>query len=109
MDRKIQKISPNYQRIYNDLIDKMFPEKKSSLQSILEKETLTVLDIINLNNQIFGQTNHGFRTKKHRSYDRKAIFKILDYQKKNKLNNKEVALKFQMSRNTIAKWKKIFM
>lgn len=44
----------------------------------------------------------------HRSYDKKAVMEILEYQKKNRLNNTQVAEHFKMSRNTIAKWKQIF-
>ncbi|MGE8555577.1 MAG: helix-turn-helix domain-containing protein [Chryseobacterium jejuense] len=111
MDRQIQKkvLKPDYIRIYNDLIDRKYPEKKIEFKSILEKKTLSTLDVIKLNQRIFGGTEYFILNQKHRSYDKKAILEILDYQKKNNLNNKQLALKFNMSRNTIGKWKKLFI
>ncbi|HCM36220.1 helix-turn-helix domain-containing protein [Chryseobacterium sp.] len=111
MDRKIQKtiLKPDYKRIYNDLIDKKYPEKKIEFKSMLEKKTLSTLDIIKLNQRLFGEKEDCILNQKHRSYDKAAILEILDYQKINKLNNKQLALKFNMSRNTIGKWKKIFL
>ncbi|PWN66561.1 transposase [Chryseobacterium oncorhynchi] len=111
MDRQIQKkiLKPDYKRIYNDLIDRKYPEKKIEFKSMLEKKTLSTLDIIKLNQRIFGEKEDFILNQKHRSYDKTAILEILDYQKINKLNNKQLALKFNMSRNTIGKWKKIFL
>lgn len=111
MDRQIQKkiLRPDYNRIYNDLIDNKYPEKKMEFKSMLEKKILSTLDIIKLNQRIFGKEEYSILNQKHRSYDKKAILEILDYQKKNNLNNKQLALKFNMSRNTIGKWKKLFI
>ncbi|MFP3595564.1 helix-turn-helix domain-containing protein [Chryseobacterium sp. SIMBA_029] len=111
MDKQIQKkeLKPDYKRIYNDLIDRKYPEKREEFKSLLEKDALSVLDVIKLNQKIFGKASHVILNQRHRSYDKKAVLQILDYQKKNKLNNNQVALEFKMSRNTIAKWKKIFM
>lgn len=111
MDKQIQKkiLKPDYKRIYNDLIDRKYPEKKIEFKSMLEKKTLSTLDIIKLNQRIFGEKEDFILNQKHRSYDKTAILEILDYQKINKLNNKQLALKFNMSRNTIGKWKKIFL
>ncbi|WP_106916579.1 transposase [Chryseobacterium aurantiacum] len=111
MDRQVQKkiLKPDYKRIYNDLIDRKYPEKKMEVKSMLEKKTLSTLDIIKLNQRIFGEKEDCILNQKHRSYDKRAILEILDYQRINKLNNKQVALKFNMSRNTIGKWKKIFL
>lgn len=111
MDRQIQKkiLKPDYRRIYNDLIDRRYPERKMEFKSILDKKTLSTLDVIKLNQRIFGGNEYFISNQKHRSYDKKAILEILDYQKINKLNNKQLALKFNMSRNTIGKWKKIFL
>ena len=110
MDKQIQKegLKPDYKRIYNDLIDKKYPERREEFKFILEKKKLSILDIIKLNQKIFGEKEDFILNQKHRSYDKTSILEIMDYQKKNKLNNKQLALKFNMSRNTIAKWKKLF-
>jgi DNA-binding transcriptional regulator YiaG len=44
---------------------------------------------------------------KFRSYKIPDIQKILDYQNKYQLNNSQFANHFQLSRNTVAKWKKM--
>lgn len=41
-------------------------------------------------------------------YDPDSIQKILHIQQKEKLSNKEAATQFHISRNTIAKWKKLY-
>ncbi|ANF49118.1 transposase [Chryseobacterium glaciei] len=103
--------SVNYKRIFTDIITKKFPEKITECRSILDKKALSVLDVIELNRKIFGNSDKSTQifNQKERSYNESAILKILDYQKKNKLNNSQLALHFKMSRNTISKWKKIFI
>lgn len=97
---------PNYKRIYNDLLSEKYPEKKEKCVQILSKKYLSFVDIMKLNDLIFGNSNEDFNHK-HRSYDRKTIFEILQYQKINNLNNTQLASHFKMSRNTVTKWKKI--
>lgn len=102
---------PDYRRIYLDIIRVKFPEKELELASILGKKDLNALDVINLNNQIFypNQKEVLYANQKYKTYDRKAIFQILDFQKKKKLTNTAVADYFSISRNTISKWKKKFI
>ncbi len=101
---------PNYRRIYSDILNK-HPEKKAECLPLLKKENLSVLDIIELNKIIFGivDKQKQAENQKHRSYSKSDILKILDYQKKNNLNNTQLANNFSLSRNTIAKWKKMFL
>lgn len=47
--------------------------------------------------------------KKHRSYSKSDIIKILNHQKKNQLNNSQLARHFGLSRNTVTKWKRLFL
>lgn len=98
---------PNYKRIYTDILKKKFPEKITVCSSILAKEKLSVLDVIKLNNMMFG-CEMDSENQKHRAYDVNTIYEILDYQKKHHLNNVQLSLHFKLSRNTVAKWKKIF-
>ncbi|SHF41082.1 hypothetical protein SAMN02787100_1916 [Chryseobacterium sp. OV279] len=86
MDRKTQRkfLTPDYKKIYSDMITKKFPDKKKSCEKILSKQELSVMDVIVLNSLIFGTVgnqNYDFN-QKCRSYDKKTIFFILDYQKK---------------------------
>ncbi|WP_426479636.1 helix-turn-helix domain-containing protein [Chryseobacterium sp. CBSDS_008] len=102
--------APNYRRIYTDIISKKHPDKEFDCRSILKKEQLTTIDIIRLNEIIFktDKKTEDFN-QKHRSYDIDSIKDILEYQVKNKLSNTQVAFHFKMSRNTISKWKKLYL
>ncbi|MBB6369643.1 helix-turn-helix domain-containing protein [Chryseobacterium shigense] len=99
---------PNYKRIYEDIINKKYPHKIEECQILLSKEELNFFDIIKLNQKIFASDESTAESQKHRSYDDQVIIKILQYQKDNMINNTQLALHFKLSRNTVAKWKKIF-
>ncbi len=110
MDQQIQIERPNYKRIYSDILKKKYPKKKEECISILIKEDLLTTDIIELNRKIFGTTRESEKfNQRHRSYSKSDILKILDHQKKHKLNNSQLANNFQLSRNTVTKWKKLFI
>lgn len=101
---------PNYKQIYKDIIAKKHPEKEKECQPILGKEQLSSLDIIELNELIFGKGNKdtGVFNQKHRSYDISTILTILEFQKINNYNNSQLANYYSLSRNTIVKWRKLF-
>ena len=103
--------TPDYKRIYADILYKKFPEKAKEILPLLQKRSFSAIEILELNEKIFGilNTEHLADNQKLRSYRKSDILKILDYQKKNKLSNCKVANHFRMSRNTIAKWKKLFL
>ena len=106
----MQKMTINYNKIYGDIIAKKYPQKKEECLTLLQKETLSAIDIIELNKRIFKdnkETEH--INQKYRSYNKSDILKILDYQKKHKFNNSQLALHFKLSRNSVAKWKKMFL
>ncbi|WP_434981069.1 helix-turn-helix domain-containing protein [Daejeonia sp. YH14] len=96
----------NYKRIFIDIISQKFPEKKEICKTIAEKKHLSGVDIIEINEKIFG---NNAQNQRHRSYTKSDILKILDYQKKHHLNNSELSKHFGISRNTITKWKRIFV
>ena len=102
---------PDYKTIYTDILHKKYPEKKAECFPLLEKENLSVLDIIELNKKIFGIADKETQAEnqKHRSYSKSDILKILDYQKKHKLNNSQLSKHFKLSRNSVTKWKKMFL
>jgi len=86
-----------------------YPEKQVYCENLLSKEELSELDVILLD-EILCESNKDEKNlnAKHRSYDKHSIFKILEYQKKTGLNNIQLARHFKLSRNTIAKWKRMF-
>ena len=101
--------SPDYKLIFTDILDKKFPHKKEEYLPLLRKKELLAVDIIQINKQIFGISDKETKNQKHRSYSKSDILKILDYQKKHNLNNSQLANRFNLSRNSIAKWKKMFL
>ncbi|MDM1553612.1 helix-turn-helix domain-containing protein [Chryseobacterium indologenes] len=106
MEKKI----PNYKRIYTDIILEKYPEKFETCRTILNKNFLSALDVIKLNKMIFGFEDVRVKefNQKHRSYDELTILEILKFQKENGYNNSQTAIQFKISRNSLAKWKKIF-
>ena len=102
--------SPDYKLIFTDILDKKFPHKKEKYH-ILLKKNLSAIEIIELNNSIFGTSNKEQQSEnqKYRSYSKSDILKILDYQKKHKLNNSQLSKHFKLSRNSVTKWKKMFL
>jgi DNA-binding transcriptional regulator YiaG len=101
-------IKPDYKKIYSDLLRKKYPHKVEECTILLNKDDLSILDIINLNKKISGNQDMEItkENQKHRSYNKEAILQILEYQSKNRLNNSQLANHFHLSRNTVAKWKK---
>ena len=101
----------NYTAIYKDILNKKFPHKKEECQTLLGKRKLSAIDILKLNTKIFGIPHKEMETEnqKHSSYSKSDILQMLDYQKKHKLNNSQLAKHFKLSRNTVAKWKKMFL
>lgn len=96
-------MSINYKKIFQDILDLKFPEKKELRTIVLEKEIVDFYDVLSLNKLIFGEES---KENKHKSYDSSTIKKILNYQQENNLSNIETARKFNLSRNTITAWKK---
>ncbi|WP_068942965.1 transposase [Chryseobacterium timonianum] len=100
---------PDYRIIYQDMLHKQYPEKINECNELLKKEDLDTADILELNRRIFP---HIYKSKekcsqRHRAYNESDILRVLDYQKKNRLNNSQLASHFKMSRNTITKWKRL--
>lgn len=107
---KIQN-TPDYKRIYSDMITIKYPEKKEICDKLLSKVNLSTLDIIEISQILFNKSskeNAGFN-QKHRSYSKSTIIQILKYQQQNKLNNSQLARHFKLSRNTVTKWKNEFL
>lgn len=102
---------PNYKRIYSDIINKKYPDRLEHCKVLLETPELSVLDIIKLNRIVFGFVDILTEklNQKYRSYTKSAIYEILECGKCNNYNNSQLANHFKLSRNTIVKWKKLFI
>ncbi len=88
-----------------------YPEKLEICSSLLQKDVLSTLDVLRLNQMIFGIKRSGSNrvNQRHKSYDITTIMEILEYQRKKGYTNVGIANEFQISRNSLAKWKKLFL
>lgn len=102
---------PNYKEIYTDMIIKKYPDKIDACRKILEKKSISCLDVIKLNRMIVGKSDKETEifNQKLKSYDKKAILRILADQQKNNLTNISLAKKYNLSRNSVTKWKRIYL
>lgn len=99
---------PNYNRIYQDLLKQQYPEK---LECPKIKEHLSRLDsteeILKLNQRLFKQNKETSKTNQQlKTYDKKTMMKLLNYQKKHDFSTSFMARKYNISRTTFSKWKK---
>ena len=103
-------MTPDYKRLYTDYINQKTPAKMSSVERILKKENLSNYDVLMMNNILFQHQEAAikFQSQKHRAYSKETIVELLRHQQKNRLNNSEMAKHFNLSRNSVAKWKKMF-
>ncbi|MFV0420103.1 MAG: AsnC family protein [Dysgonomonas sp.] len=102
---------PFYHKLYADMIRDKYPHKKLLCAEFLNKENWTALDVIQVDELLFGSDKKKADVRmdhKHRSYDPESIRQILRHQQRNRLNNSQLACKFGLSRNTIARWKQLF-
>ena len=101
--------TPNYKKIYTDIILKKHPQKILLYFKILKKNELSALDVIEIDKRIFGNKNVNKNINgRLRAYNETEIIEILRFQKENQLSNTKLALQYKLSRNTVAKWKKLF-
>lgn len=108
--RNMKSIKPNYQRIFEDIIIKRCPERKEEFNHYLTKKQFSIMDVITLNAKIFKLNDKETLdfNQKHKSYDQETILQILTYQNKEKLNNIQLANHFNLSRNTVSRWKRLY-
>lgn len=104
-------MKPDYKQIYTDILNEKYPGKIED-EGISHKidHIKNVMDVINLNTLIFGSKNRERENENQqlRAYDKNSILEILEFQRKNKINNSQLSIQFKISRNTITKWKKYF-
>lgn len=102
--------SPDYKKIYNDLIERKYPHLKNQCSSILRKDKLSTFDVLNLNAILSEKCSKKdfIFNQQHKVYSYESICYILDYQIKHQLNNTQTAVHFKVSRPSLRKWKKLF-
>lgn len=97
---------PNYSLIFLDILESMFPDKCPEEIGVFEGKELSVEEVLLCNKKIFG---HNKGSGKYRSYDKSTIISILSKQKKHHYTNEKVSQMYNISRNSLAKWKKHFL
>lgn len=100
---------PNYTKIYEDLVKTKYPHKLPVVENSL-KNINSFNSVIKINQLISSDKDiNAFKeNQKGKVYDEPSIIEILEYQKKYRLNNSETSIHFCISRNTLARWKKIY-
>ena len=99
-------LNPNYKAIFQDLAKERYKDLiPKHIQERIENLN-NHLDVLELNKLIFNQNYSSKETAQMKAYDRASIEKVLETQEKDSLSNREIALMFHLSRNTIAKWRK---
>jgi len=100
---------PNYKLIFTDILDQKYPHKKEYCKNILNKTEINEFDVIKLTHIIFGNKSKvPTINQKFKAYNKSTILEILRYQTQNNLNNSQTANHFNLSRNTVSKWRKHF-
>jgi response regulator of citrate/malate metabolism len=101
---------PNYTKIYQDMLKAKDPEKlKDPKIQRLIKNLKTTEDVLNFNDLVFKQSRESSQNnQKLKTYDKKTMLKLLEYQQKHNLSTNYMSKKYKISRTTIAKWKKTF-
>ncbi len=110
-DKKLKVIG--YKNIYTDLIYESKYLNSSNIEALKPQITQikSFSDVLRLNEEISRKNKHGKTdtlNQRLKSYDKDMIFTILKEQRNSGLSNQDIALKYKMSRNTIAKWKNVF-
>jgi hypothetical protein len=104
--------SINYKLIFMDIIHEKFPSLLQEEELLLKIDNINnFIDILNINNKIFQiiGIERNSQLQKLKTYTPQDIQVILNYQNEYRLNNSNLANHFQMSRNTIKKWKDKFV
>ena len=103
-----------YQNIYLDLIHSLTSIDPKTLNILKDKVKMmeSYQDILEINNLIRREmgVSHSLLIEEQnlKAYDETLIQKILNEQERDMLSNRRTAMKYKMSRNTLAKWKRIF-
>jgi len=103
MDNKV-----NYKKLYSDFLMAHYPEKLEENSKLLSKKKIISLDIIEFD-KLISKKKDLKENNRFKSYDKESICRIIEYQRKNGLNNSQLAKHFNLSRNTITRWKKNFL
>jgi hypothetical protein len=101
----------NYKQIFIDILQEKQPLKLQDNDLVSKINNIkSFIDVISINTIIFQKAEHSRnkQQQKLKIYTLEDIQIILNYQKEYNLNDSQTANHFQMSRNTLKKWKDRF-
>ncbi len=82
--------------------------KDPKIQTLLQN-LKTTEDVLNFNELVFKQSKESMKNnQKLKTYDKKTMLKLLQYQKKHGFSTSYMSKKYKISRTTLSKWKKTF-
>ncbi|MCW3159994.1 helix-turn-helix domain-containing protein [Chryseobacterium oryctis] len=101
---------PNYNKIYQDMLRLEHPDKLKDPKILkMLKKLDTTEEVLKFNDKIFKRSKESERNnQKLKTYDKKTMLKLLEYQQKHGFSTSYMSKKYKISRTTIAKWKKTF-
>ncbi|MEY8761447.1 helix-turn-helix domain-containing protein [Chryseobacterium tongliaoense] len=101
---------PNYRKIFHDMLQLEHPDKLEDpkIRELLKKLNTTE-EVLNFNDKLFKQSKESLKNnQKLKTYDKKTMLKLLQYQKKHGFSTSYMSKKYKISRTTISNWKKTF-
>ncbi|EJL70041.1 helix-turn-helix domain-containing protein [Chryseobacterium populi] len=101
---------PNYRKIFQDMLQLEHPDKLEDpkIRELLKKLNTTE-EVLNFNDKLFKQSKESLKNnQKLKTYDKKTMLKLLQYQKKHGFSTSYMSKKYKISRTTISNWKKTF-
>ncbi len=113
--KTLSKKKIKYKSLYLDFIDdtefESHIDKSFLKESVMKIDEITSREIYKLNTLIreYSKSEYTWiQYQQLKSYDKDHILRVLKEQKEYDLSNSEISRKYNMSRNTIARWKRIF-
>lgn len=71
---------------------------------------MSIIGVLRFNKLLFGNESIQNKTNnQYKAYDLDTVVYILEYQKEFNLSNTEISIMFSVSRNTITRWKKLYL
>lgn len=101
---------PNYKKIYQDMLKLEYPDKLKDpkIKELLGKLDTTE-DVLKFNERLFKSSRESQKNnQKLKTYDKKTMLKLLQYQKKHGHSTSYMSKKYKISRTTLTKWKLMF-
>ena len=104
-----ENVGPDYYKIFKDMVVQEFPGKINEIEK-LKKNNPTVFDIFSVNEKLFDTKTEKQKKiqQKYRVYNEHTVISILRFKRKKNMNISQLAVHFNISKNTLKKWMKAY-